>query len=205
MQGYILNTTLVRDEDLIVTILTEKRVLKLYRFYGARHSQIQIGYKIDFATESSAKSTISRLKDVLHLGVEWLQDNKKRHYFQSYIKLLNQHLRDVDKVEEFYLSHLDKASTKLQKQNPKRVLIEAYLSLLSHEGRLEEGLKCFVCSKMIEDSVVLTRAFLPACTNCVKGESLTRQSVNTLFASKETMLLNEEQTEYLWRVLSLGL
>ncbi len=51
MQGYILDVKPVKDDDLIVTILTPTRVYTTYRFYGARHSNINVGYKIDFEIE----------------------------------------------------------------------------------------------------------------------------------------------------------
>ena len=33
---------------MIVSILTENHIYSSYRFYGARHSNINVGYKIDF-------------------------------------------------------------------------------------------------------------------------------------------------------------
>ena len=42
MQGYIIDIKPVKDDDLIVSILTEHEVLTTYRFYGARHSNINI-------------------------------------------------------------------------------------------------------------------------------------------------------------------
>ena len=50
MQGYIINLNRVKDEDLIVTILSKGRLETLYRFYGARHGTINIGFKIDYET-----------------------------------------------------------------------------------------------------------------------------------------------------------
>lgn len=40
MQGFILHTQKVKDEDLIVYILSPKMLIKAYRFYGLRHSSI---------------------------------------------------------------------------------------------------------------------------------------------------------------------
>lgn len=53
MQGFILHTQKVKDEDLIVYILSPKMLIKAYRFYGLRHSSILSGYKIDFALEEN--------------------------------------------------------------------------------------------------------------------------------------------------------
>ena len=51
MQGYILRVQKVRDEDLLVFVLTPNLLVKSYRFFGARHSNIMTGYKIDFELE----------------------------------------------------------------------------------------------------------------------------------------------------------
>ena len=40
MQGFILRTQPVRDEDLLVSILTQNELVLAYRFYGARHASI---------------------------------------------------------------------------------------------------------------------------------------------------------------------
>ncbi len=56
MQGYIIHITRVKDEDLIVTILTQNVIKTTYRFYGARHSSVHLGYKIDFESLTSLKS-----------------------------------------------------------------------------------------------------------------------------------------------------
>ena len=45
MQGYIVDIKSVKDDDLIVTIICENELITSYRFYGARHSNINIGYK----------------------------------------------------------------------------------------------------------------------------------------------------------------
>ncbi len=73
MQGYIINLNKVKDEDLIVTILSHHRLKALYRFYGARHGTINIGFNIDYEIEPSAKSTIGRLKDTQDLGSFYFQ------------------------------------------------------------------------------------------------------------------------------------
>ena len=68
MQGFIINFNKVKDEDLIVTIVSKTSLDTLYRFYGARHGTINLGFKLDYEKQSSHKVTISRLKDVIHIG-----------------------------------------------------------------------------------------------------------------------------------------
>lgn len=57
MQGYIIDIKNVKEDDLIVTVLAQEAIYTTYRFYGARHSTINIGYKIDFELESNLKSS----------------------------------------------------------------------------------------------------------------------------------------------------
>jgi len=87
MQGYIINFNPVKDEDLIVTVLTKESVLTLYRFYGARHSHINLGYKIDFEAKSSIKSTIPQLSGVLHLASKWNLEHARMFIWQPFVKL----------------------------------------------------------------------------------------------------------------------
>lgn len=145
MQGYILNINKVKDEDLIVTILTDKNILNLYRFYGSRHSTIQLGYKIDFEAVQSGKSTISLLRNVLHLPNKWEFDREKIYHWQTFIKLLNVHLREIENVDDYFIKILDTASSKITMQNPKRTLIESYIDILKYEGRLQDEFECMIC------------------------------------------------------------
>ena len=85
MKGFILSTVRVRDEDLIVRILTKDEVLSLYRFYGARHSYINVGYLIDFYVEESVKSTIKRLRHVTQIPFNFLFDMQKTLFFKALI------------------------------------------------------------------------------------------------------------------------
>ena len=83
MRGFILNTVRVRDEDLIVRILTKDEVSALYRFYGARHSYINIGYLIDFNVEESSKTTIKRLRNVTQISFKFLFDMQKTIFLKN--------------------------------------------------------------------------------------------------------------------------
>ena len=42
MQGFIVNLNKVKEEDLIVTIVSRNSLDTLYRFYGARHGVINL-------------------------------------------------------------------------------------------------------------------------------------------------------------------
>jgi len=205
MQGIILNIVRVKEEDLIVTLLTQKRLKTLYRFYGARHSQINLGYKIDFVPIYSAKSNMPMLREVLHLGFSWQFERDKVYIWQQFIKLLYKHLKDVEELDEFYYDLLNKIALKLKKQNPKRVIIEAYLELLEYEGRLHDDFICFICEQDIQKSVVLKRSFLTAHKECLIGKSFEKELIKELFKTKSTLLLDDEQIESVWEILQEGL
>ena len=83
MQGYIISLNRVKDEDLIVTIVSKGSLDTLYGFYGARHGTINMGFKLDYEKEPSAKSTIARLKDVIHIGFPWINDFRLLKLWQS--------------------------------------------------------------------------------------------------------------------------
>jgi S-adenosylmethionine:diacylglycerol 3-amino-3-carboxypropyl transferase len=204
MQGYILNINKVKDEDLIVSILTESKLKTLYRFYGARHATINLGYKIDFEAVASSKSTISMLREVLPLSAKWMLENQRFFIWQQYIKLMFKHLKDVIEIDPFYFYLLEETSTKMQMQNPKRVVVESYLEILAYEGRLHDDFKCFICDTYIEENIVLARSFLPAHKVCVFGEEISRGRVKSLFDSKSTLYLEDEEVDYLWRILQEG-
>jgi len=205
MQGYIININKVKDEDLIVTILCNDKVYTTYRFYGARHSNINIGYKIDFELETNIKSTIPRLKDVLHLGFSWILDYHKMYQWQNFLKLFYNHLKDVDEIDSFYFDMLEQLVIKISKQNIKRAIIESYISLCEHEGRLHQDFICLLCEDNITDNISLIRGFIPTHPHCSYSFNFKLHEIKKLFDDKTTINLNDTQIEYLWSVLLQGL
>jgi len=204
MQGYIINFNKVKDEDLIVTVLTKESILTLYRFYGARHSHINLGYKIDFEAKSSIKSTIPQLSGVLHLASKWTIDPSRMFIWQSFVKLFFLHLRDINEISDFYFNLLEKCSTIFHSQNPKRVVIEAYTKLLSYEGRLHDEFICFNCEEPITEDIALIRGFMPAHEKCVWMNPFNRLHVKEFFNTKSSMFLNDEEVERLWKIMLEG-
>jgi len=205
MQGYIVNINKVKEEDLIVTILSKDNLYTLYRFYGARHGTINIGFKIDFEIEKSAKSTIHRLKDVIHIGFVWLNDYKLLRIWQDFLSLFYKHLKDSEELGEFYFDLLESASTQWDKQNPKRVAIESYVKLLEHEGRLHTDMRCFICSQKIIDDVSFIRAYLPTHEQCTHTLAINRAGVEELFQNKSTLFMSDKEVTRLWYILLEGL
>ena len=206
MQGFILNLNRVKDEDLIVTILSRNNLDTLYRFYGARHSVINLGFKIDYEKEASLKSNIFRLKDVIHIGFKWINDYKLLRVWQDFTALFYKHLKDTDELDDFYFNLLENASLKWNRQNPKRVAVESYIDLLEHEGRLHNLNDCFLCSTAItENNISLIRAFLPAHKECSHTFSIKRDALSELFINKSTIFLDDKEVERLWYIILEGL
>ena len=205
MNGYIINLNKVKDEDLIVTIVSEESLNTLYRFYGARHGTINIGFKIDYEIEESSKSTISRLKDVIHIGFKWINDYKLLRLWQDYISLFHKHLKDADEPGSFYFKLIDNASKEWNKQNPKRVAIESYVKLLEHEGRLHKEKVCFICSKPIKDDISLIRAYLPTHKECTHTLSINHKGLKELYENKSSLFLDDKEIDRLWYVMLEGL
>ena len=205
MRGFVLHTVRVRDEDLIVRILTKNEVLTLYRFYGARHSYINVGYHIDFVVEESPKTTIKRLRNVTQLPFSFLFDLEKMLDFKIFISLLNRHLSDVTKIDDFYYNLLIEITNEMKKRDSKRLLIESYVKLLEKEGRLHKEFECFLCEQKINGNIALARAFLPAHEKCIYEDGFEREKIKELFENKKSVLLSDEEIQRLWKILNLGM
>lgn len=204
MQGYIIRINPSRDEDLIVSLLCEKSIITAYRFYGARHSTINVGYKIDAELIHSPKSSMPQLRNILHLSNNWLHVREKALLWQNFISLFYSHLKGVEEIDEFYFSLLNECEKKMQIQDSKRIQVEAYVKLLAHEGRLHEEKKCFFCGNLIEDKISLIRAFLPAHPECASSVGLDLKQVEYLLKNKSTIFLDDEGVERLWNVMYEG-
>lgn len=205
MQGFIVNINRAKDEDLIVSILTNDSLITTYRFYGARHATINLGYKIDFEVQHSLRSNIPQLRDVLHLPSDWIYKRERLFIWQQFISLFYPHLKDVESVDSFYFDILDKCSGKWSKQNTKRLAVEAYVDILELEGRLHVNPHCFLCDTDIEGDFTLARGFLPAHDKCIYRDSLNALHVKKLFKNKSTIFFSDEEVDFLWKILLEGL
>jgi len=203
LRGFILNTQLVKEEDLVVTILTKTKILKLYRFYGARHSVINIGFLIDFEEEETLVH-INRLRNVMQIGYPFLLDINKMIIWQNFIKILNEHFFDVEEIDSFYFDLLMEIVNNFDR-NPKRVLIEHYIKLLEFEGRLHNEFECFLCEKPIKNRVNLARSYLTACEECIPQKGFEKEKIELLFNEKRTLLFDDSEIETLYNILMLGI
>lgn len=205
MQGYIINLNRVKEEDLIVTILSKENLHTLYRFYGARHGVINLGFKIDYEIQESSKGTISRLRDVIHIGYKWINDSHLLRLWQDFTLLFFKHLKESEDIGSFYFELLNSAEKNWDKQNPKRVAVESYVKLLEHEGRLHKDMYCFLCSKAIEGDISLIRAYLPTHTYCSHTFAINRAALIELYKNKSSLFLSDKEIERLWNIMLEGL
>lgn len=205
MQGFIIKLSRVRDEDMIITIISEDCLTTLYRFYGARHSPINLGFKIDYESENSLKSSIPRMRDVIHLGFSWMAKYDRILIWQQFIALFYPHIGSSEEIGPFYYQLLNDCATRWGEQNPKRLAIEAYVELLEYEGRLHSHMNCFFCNELIENNISLIRAFLPAHQECSHTLSINAKGLSWLYEHYSTLFLNDNEIERLWYVMCEGL
>lgn len=205
MQGFIINLNKVKDEDLIVTIISKNSLDTLYRFYGARHGVINLGFKIDYEKEGSAKSSIERLKDVIHIGYKWINDYEKLRLWQNFLGLFYKHLKDAYEIDDFYFDLIENASKNWDKQNPKRVAIESYVQLLEYEGRLHTEMVCFLCHEPIKGDISLIRAYLPTHKECTHTLQINQDGLIELYKNKSSIFLSDQEIDRMWYILLEGL
>jgi len=203
MQGFILKTTKVRDEDCIVDVLSESALVRAYRFYGARHSNIIQGYKIDFEL-SQNQNFLPRLSGVMHLGYAWLGSRDKLLFWQQFMRLLYAHLKDAEHLDKFYYELLNRAAMRFGKQNPRRIIVESYAEILKFEGRLHDEPYCFLCDEEILENIALCRGFLPAHEHCAQRAGFAQNEILEFLQSKKTLNLNDETVGYLYDIVAEG-
>lgn len=203
MQGYILKVSRVKDEDSIVEILTPNRLIRCYRFYGARHSNITQGYKLDFELEHSM-NFLPRLMSTIHLGFSWLLERERLFFWQQFMRLYYAHLREAEDLDGIYFDILDEAANKFQKQNPKRVILESYVKILAHEGRRHLDKFCFLCDDFIEGRVAVGRGFLPAHERCLHTAGFDFEKILELYKTKKSINLDDDEVDRLYFVILEG-
>ncbi|HIP51150.1 MAG TPA: recombination protein RecO [Campylobacterales bacterium] len=205
MRGFILNTNKAKNEDIIVTVLSENTIEKYWRFFGARHSIIQVGNLIDFEVQESKNNFMPNMRSLSHMSFPWIFSNNHLLIWQNFIKLFEPHLKDSSEIDSFYFNLLLNVAKKWDKQNPKRLAVEAYVSLLSYEGRLYDNGFCYVCESILEKEVGLMRAFLPAHPKCIYAHTLDKEAIFTLFNTQSTIHLSDEIIEKIYAILLKGL
>ena len=205
MKGFVLGLRKAKNEDSIALVLSNKNIRTYYRFFGARHSILQLGNLIDFEVEGEGSSFLPRLRSLSHIGFPWLFDKNKLLIWHNFIKKFEPHLKDATELDSFYFDLLLSAAKKWDKQNPKRIVCESYIELLAYEGRLYPEENCFICEQRIEEDIALMQAFKPAHPKCIYSSSLPTKKVLDFFSSQKTTFLEDHEIEYLFEIVLKGL
>ncbi|MDU7692820.1 MAG: recombination protein RecO [Helicobacter sp.] len=217
MQGFILNKIPQKNEHAIVEILTPKRIWRLWRFYGMRHSLIQIGKKIDFSIDNDGLF-MPRLRNIYGLNFMFESNVQKSLCFGEFCTLFSAHFRGILEVESFYFELLDLAARLMNSQNPYRVLLEMYAKLLHFEGRNPECKTCFLCENQLNSRVSLARSFLFAHEFCLDramryknvpirpfANVFSRDRIEEFLRSQSSILLEDSEVMGLYEILKLGI
>jgi recombinational DNA repair protein (RecF pathway) len=199
IKGFILKHQLAKGEDIIVTVLSKDRVEKYYRFYGARHSILQMGYLIDFESQESS-NFLPRIRSISHNGFSWLYNREKLFMWHKFISIFEPHFKDVKEIDPIYYDTLLDCAIKWDKQSPKRLIVEAYTKLLSFEGRLQPLNRCVICNQKIEDTISLVGNFMPAHSSCAKVEPIKFSNIEHLFKTNSTIWLDDNAIERLYLI-----
>ena len=184
-------------------VLSESALVRTYRFYGARHSNITQGYKIDFEL-SQNQNFLPRLSGVMHLGYAWLGNREKLLFWQQFMRLLHAHLKDAESLDKFYYELLTDAAARFGRQNPRRIIVESYAKILRFEGRLHDEPYCFLCDEGISENIALCRGFLPAHERCSQRAGFAQDEILEFLRSERTLNLSDEAVEMLYDIALEG-
>lgn len=205
IKGFVLALTKGKNEDMIALILTKDEVRSYYRFFGARHSILQVGHLIDFEVEGEGGHFLPRLRNLSHIGFPWLFENNRLLVWHNFIKLFVPHLQDTSEVDSFYFNLLLDGAKRWHKQNPKRIVCELYLMLLSHEGRLHWPQRCYICEEELATTIALMRSFLPVHPACISAPALLRDKLEEYYKTTKTINLEDHEVACLYDTILKGL
>jgi recombinational DNA repair protein (RecF pathway) len=199
IKGFILKHQQAKGEDIILTILSEHRVDKYYRFYGARHSILQFGYLIDFEIEENG-NFLPRVRRVSHNGFSWLYNREKLFIWHKFISIFEPHFKDVKELDSIYFKSLLDCAQKWDKQSPKRLIIETITKLLNFEGRLQPLNRCAICNGLLNEHITLIDNFMPAHSSCANLEPIKKEYLEYLFKYNSTIWLDDDIVNRLYLI-----
>jgi len=102
MKGFIVALRRAKNEDSIATILTENSIKSYYRFFGARHSILQLGNMIDFEVEGEDSRFMPRVRGMSQMSFPWLYERNRLFIWHNFVRLFEPHLRDAQELDSFY-------------------------------------------------------------------------------------------------------
>jgi hypothetical protein len=189
---------------LLVTILTENKIKTAYRFYGTRHSAINLGFKLDFYVEQVINRDLLRLRDIMHISFEWLNNHSKLLVWQQLCRIVYTKLKGAYEVDSFYYQTIEIAASRWGTMNAKRIAIETIVDILGREGKLDISGVCFSCLKKIETNVAFGRGFSQMHPSCAGVDGFLHTHIQALFEDKTSILLNDANIDKLWIMLLQG-
>lgn len=204
MRGFIINIRKAKNEDVVVTVLTNEHVKSYWRFFGTRHSILQIGHLIDFEIKESTNNFMPQIRSVSQHSFPWLFSMNHLQIWQNFIQLFDPHFQETTELDDFYFNLLLKSAKRWDKQNPKRLAVEAYIELLNYEGRLYDHGFCHICEDVLDDTIGLMRAYLPAHPSCIYAHPLNKKTIFELFNTQSTIHIDDEEVEKLYQILLKG-
>ena len=204
MRGFIINIRKAKNEDVVVTVLSNDSIQSYWRFFGARHSILQVGNLVDFEVKESQHNFMPQMRSLSQISFPWLFSANHLLIWQNFLKLFQPHFQETTQIDSFYYNLLIKTAQRWEKQNPKRLIIEAYMELLEHEGRLYDHGFCHICEEMLDEEVGLMRSYLPAHPHCIYAVPLNKQAVFTLFNTKSTIHIEDDDISTLYNVVLKG-
>ena len=205
MRGFIINIRKAKNEDVIVTVLSNESVKNYWRFFGQRHSILQIGNLIDFEVIEGKNGFMPNMRSLSQLSFPWIFSSNRLIVWQKFIKLFEAHLKERTEIEKFYFNLLLEVTKKWDKQNPKRLSIETYIKILAQEARLHSNNFCHICENILDTKVALMRAFIPAHPECIYNSPLEKKSIFQLFYTQSTIHIENEEIEILYQIVLKGL
>ncbi len=195
----------MKNEDSVATVLTAQHVRTYYRFFGARHSILQLGNLVDFEVEGEDGRFLPRLRSLSHIGFPWLFDKNRLLIWHNFIQRFEAHLKDADEIDSFYYDLLLRAAQKWDRQNPKRIVCESYIELLDYEGRLYPEENCYICEQPIGEEIALMQAFKPAHPACLYSAAFSTRKILDFFRTKQTIHMEDHEVDSLFEVVMKGL
>ena len=173
---------------------------RYYRFYGARHSILQLGYLIDFEVQQEG-TFLPRMRSLSHLPFPWLFEPARLMVWQNMLQQLEIHLRDATSIDPFYYDTLLESAKKWHRQNPKRLAVEWYVAMLDAEGRLDFHDRCYICEGALHDRIALMSGFNPAHPECIYAPPLRKTDVVSLFDTHRSLHLDDHAVDTLYALM----
>ena len=139
------------------------------------------------------------------MGFSWLFDKNRLIIWHQFITLIQRHLEDTNEIDEFYFTLLLDASKRWEKQNPKRLVCESYLKLLTFEGRTYFKNICYLCEMPLKNEISLMQGFKFTHPHCLNASFLHQKQIEHFLTTQKTTFFDDNEIEYLYSIILKGL